>query len=35
MSEDLLKALNPGKAFDKAGETIAVANVSARRNGGA
>lgn len=31
MSGDLLKALNPGKSFDKAGETIAVANVSARR----
>jgi len=27
MSEMLLKELNPGKAFDKAGETIAVANV--------
>jgi len=27
MSEGLLKALNPGKAFDKAGETIVVANV--------
>jgi lipoprotein-anchoring transpeptidase ErfK/SrfK len=27
MSEALLKALNPGKAFDKAGETIVVANV--------
>lgn len=26
MSEDLLKALNPGKSFDKAGETIAVAD---------
>jgi lipoprotein-anchoring transpeptidase ErfK/SrfK len=31
MSGDLLKALNPGKAFDKVGETITVANVSARR----
>lgn len=31
MSEELLKALNPGKTFDKAGETIVVANVSARR----
>lgn len=31
MSEELLKALNPGKAFDKAGETIAVANLPARR----
>ena len=28
MSEDLLKALNPGKAFDKAGETIVVASVT-------
>lgn len=27
MDEDLLKALNPGKAFDTAGETILVANV--------
>jgi lipoprotein-anchoring transpeptidase ErfK/SrfK len=27
MSEALLKALNPGKAFDKAGDTIVVANV--------
>lgn len=31
MSEELLKALNPGKAFDKSGETITVANVPARR----
>lgn len=31
MSEDLLRALNPGKSFDKAGETITVANVSGRR----
>ena len=31
MSEELLKALNPGKAFDKAGETIVVANLPARR----
>ena len=31
MSEELLKALNPGKAFDRAGETITVANVPARR----
>lgn len=31
MSEELLKALNPRKAFDKAGETIVVANVPARR----
>src|SRR4029077_10256841 len=27
MSEGLLEALNPGKKFDRAGETIAVANV--------
>jgi lipoprotein-anchoring transpeptidase ErfK/SrfK len=27
MSEELLQALNPGQKFDKAGETIAVANV--------
>ena len=31
MSTDLLKALNPRKAFDKAGETIVVANVRAPR----
>ncbi|MFK4509216.1 L,D-transpeptidase family protein [Bradyrhizobium daqingense] len=31
MSEELLKALNPRKAFDKVGETIVVANVPARR----
>ncbi|MHB0770533.1 L,D-transpeptidase family protein [Bradyrhizobium sp. 5.13L] len=31
MSADLLRALNPGKAFDKVGETIVVANVPARR----
>lgn len=31
MSGELLKALNPGKAFDKADETIMVANVPARR----
>ncbi len=31
MSADLLKALNPGKAFDRVGETIVVANVQARR----
>lgn len=30
MSADLLRMLNPGKSFDKAGETITVANVSAR-----
>ena len=27
MSEGLLEALNPGKKFDQAGETILVANV--------
>lgn len=31
MSADLLRTLNPGKAFDKAGETIVVASVPARR----
>ena len=31
MSEELLKALNPGRSFDKAGETIAVAALPARR----
>ncbi|WP_440642957.1 L,D-transpeptidase family protein [Bradyrhizobium sp. PUT101] len=31
MSADLLRAINPGKAFDKVGETIVVANVPARR----
>ncbi|MCK1382639.1 L,D-transpeptidase family protein [Bradyrhizobium sp. 21] len=31
MSGDLLRTLNPGKSFDKAGETIAVANVAAPR----
>ncbi|MBR0970644.1 MULTISPECIES: L,D-transpeptidase family protein [Bradyrhizobium] len=31
MSEDLLRTLNPGKSFDKAGETVVVANVSAQR----
>lgn len=31
MSADLLKALNPDKAFDKVGATIVVANVPARR----
>lgn len=31
MSEELLKALNPGKAFDKAGATVVVANVPLRR----
>jgi lipoprotein-anchoring transpeptidase ErfK/SrfK len=31
MSEDLLRKINPGKSFDRAGETILVANVSARR----
>jgi lipoprotein-anchoring transpeptidase ErfK/SrfK len=32
MDQDLLKALNPGKPFDKAGTTILVANVMASRN---
>ncbi len=31
MSTDLLRSLNPGKAFDKVGETIVVANVPGRR----
>ena len=31
MDEGLLKTLNPGKAFDKAGETITVANVADAR----
>ncbi|RZN08327.1 hypothetical protein CWO91_22890 [Bradyrhizobium genosp. SA-3] len=31
MSEELLKVLNPRKAFDKSGETIVVANVPPRR----
>ncbi|HKG76659.1 MAG TPA: L,D-transpeptidase [Beijerinckiaceae bacterium] len=31
MDEDLLKALNPGKAIDKVGETIIVANVENTR----
>ncbi len=31
MDEDLLAALNPGKAFDKAGETIVVAKVREKR----
>ena len=31
MSGELVRTLNPGKSFDKAGETITVANVSARR----
>ncbi|MBM6596449.1 L,D-transpeptidase [Microvirga pudoricolor] len=31
MDQDLLKALNPGKAFDKAGTAIVVANVLASR----
>ena len=31
MSEDLLRTINPGKSFDRAGETIHVANVPARR----
>jgi lipoprotein-anchoring transpeptidase ErfK/SrfK len=32
MSEGLLEALNPGKKFDRAGETIAVANVGKKEN---
>src|SRR4029078_12847216 len=32
MSEELLEALNPGKKFDHAGETIAVANVGKKDN---
>jgi len=32
MSEALLEALNPGKRFDRAGETIAVANVGKKDN---
>jgi lipoprotein-anchoring transpeptidase ErfK/SrfK len=32
MSEALLAALNPGKKFDEAGQTIAVMNVAAREN---
>lgn len=32
MSEGLLEALNPGKQFDRAGETIAVANVGKKDN---
>jgi len=32
MSEGLLEALNPGKKFDHAGETIAVANVGKKDN---
>jgi lipoprotein-anchoring transpeptidase ErfK/SrfK len=31
MSEDLLRAINAGRSFDRAGETIQVANVPARR----
>lgn len=30
MSENLLKVLNPGRVFDKAGETIVVANVNSQ-----
>ena len=33
MSEALLEALNPGKKFDEAGQTIAVANILPRRRG--
>ena len=32
MSEGLLVALNPGKKFDRAGETVAVANVGKNDN---
>jgi lipoprotein-anchoring transpeptidase ErfK/SrfK len=32
MSQDLLAALNPGKKFDQAGETIAVTNVLNQQN---
>ena len=32
MSEDLLSALNPGKHFDRAGETIAVIDTGADQN---
>jgi lipoprotein-anchoring transpeptidase ErfK/SrfK len=32
MSEALLSAINPGKTFDKAGESIAVANVIGQQN---
>ena len=32
MSEALLAALNPGKKFDEAGQTIAVMNVAAKEN---
>src|SRR6476659_9533851 len=32
MSEGLLEALNPGKKFDQAGQTIAVANVGKKDN---
>jgi lipoprotein-anchoring transpeptidase ErfK/SrfK len=31
MSQDLLAALNPGKKFDQAGETVSVANVLGKR----
>ncbi|WP_262028961.1 L,D-transpeptidase [Microvirga sp. Mcv34] len=33
MDTDLLKALNPGKSFDKAGTSILVANVEAKTSG--
>jgi lipoprotein-anchoring transpeptidase ErfK/SrfK len=33
MDESLLKALNPGKAFDKAGTTILVANIKNEKPG--
>ncbi len=32
LSEDVLTAINPGKRFDRAGETIAVPNVLMQRN---
>lgn len=34
MDVDLLKALNPGKAFDKAGSSIVVANVESKADSG-
>jgi lipoprotein-anchoring transpeptidase ErfK/SrfK len=33
MSEDLLSALNPGKKFDQAGETVSVTNVLQKQTG--
>jgi len=32
MSQELLAALNPGKKFDQAGESISVANVLNQAN---